>query len=555
MNVKRTVTGTVLALGLTVMGTSSISAEELGNKTLKEMQTMSSSNFEVVWNDKRNAPTFISGNLSKEKVAGLKEVKQYLDRKRAVFHLDPDSDLKFVKKKTDKLGMTHYTFKQTVDGVPVYGAEFTVHTDEEGIVSSVDGAVNPQADNQMKKSLTSGITKNKAVNKAWDSIGLTKKQTKANTKDKVALDESDKLLKSEVKNTAENAELVVYAHNGKNQLAYHVELQFIYPKPANWQVFVDADSGSIVDSYNAITDAKATTGSGKGVLGDTKELNTYLKNGSYQLYDVTNPMNGVIETYTAENGSILPGTLVTDADNAFTADKQGAAVDAHAYADKVFDYYYNNFDRVSYDDNGASIRSTVHYGSNYNNAGWNGQQMIYGDGDGQTFAPLSGALDVVAHELTHAVTGHSAGLVYRDQPGALNESMSDVFSAFVDRDDYLLGEAVYTPGKSGDALRSLSNPPAYDQPDHMKDYVETNQDNGGVHINSGIPNKAGYLTMESIGKDKAEKVYYRALTVYLNPYSNFSNARAALLQATEDIYGQGSEYDAVASAWNQVGVN
>ncbi|WP_077328589.1 M4 family metallopeptidase [Virgibacillus siamensis] len=547
MNLKRTMTGTVLALGLTV-GASSISAEELGTQTLNAMKSMTHSNFQVVWNESAGTPSFISGKLSEKKVSGLHEVKQYLEEKRNVFQLDPDSDLEFVKKKTDDLGMTHYTFKQTVNGVPVFGAEFTVHTNKKDYVSAVTGAVHPQAANHMKNSLTSGISKNKAVKNAWDSIGLTKEQTKADDGDNASLSQSG------VKNSAENAEMVVYSHNGTNKLAYHVELQFIYPKPANWQIFVDADNGSVIDSYNAVTDAEATKGTGTGVLGDTKELNTYLKNGQYQLYDVTNPMNGVIETYTAQNGSTLPGALVTDSDNAFTADKQAAAVDAHAYADKVFDYYYTNFDRVSYDDNGASIRSTVHYGNNYNNAFWNGQQMVYGDGDGQTFAPLSGALDVVAHELTHAVTGHSAGLVYRNQPGALNESMSDVFAAFVDRDDYLLGEDVYTPGKSGDALRSISNPPAYDQPAHMQDYVETNQDNGGVHINSGIPNKAAYLTMESIGKDKAEKIYYRALTVYLNPYSNFSDARAALLQSAKDIYGQGSEYDGVARAWDQIGV-
>lgn len=131
--------------------------------------------------------------------------------------------------------------------------------------------------------------------------------------------------------------------------------------------------------------------------------------------------------------------------------------------------------------------------------------MVYGDGDGTTFTSLSGALDVVAHELTHAVTERTAGLQYQNQSGALNESFSDVFGYFLDPTDYLLGEDIYTPGVSGDALRSLSNPTQYGQPAHMSNYVNTTSDNGGVHTNSGIPNKAAYNTISSIGKAKAEK--------------------------------------------------
>ncbi|HDR7449561.1 TPA: peptidase M4 family protein, partial [Bacillus toyonensis] len=199
------------------------------------------------------------------------------------------------------------------------------------------------------------------------------------------------------------------------------------------------------------------------------------------------------------------------------------------------------------------------FGTNYNNAFWNGQQMVYGDGDGVQFAPLSGSLDVVAHELTHAVTDKSAELEYLNQSGALNESFSDVFGYFVDPANWDLGEAVTTPKVAGDALRSLSNPEKYGQPAHMNDYQylppTEEGDNGGVHINSGIPNKAAYLTINAIGKEKAEKVYYRALTTYLTPTSDFSKARAALLQSVADYDGVNSAtYQAVQKAWNDVGV-
>ncbi|HCU7777653.1 TPA: zinc metalloproteinase aureolysin, partial [Staphylococcus aureus] len=149
---------------------------------------------------------------------------------------------------------------------------------------------------------------------------------------------------------------------------------------------------------------------------------------------------------------------------------------------------------------------------NRNNAAWIGDKMIYGDGDGRTFTSLSGANDVVAHELTHGVTQETANLEYKDQSGALNESFSDVFGYFVDDEDFLMGEDVYTPGKEGDALRSMSNPEQFGQPAHMKDYVFTEKDNGGVHTNSGIPNKAAYNVIQAIGKSKSEQIYYRALT-------------------------------------------
>ena len=178
--------------------------------------------------------------------------------------------------------------------------------------------------------------------------------------------------------------------------------------------------------------------------------------------------------------------------------------------------------------------------------------MIYGDGDGRTFIPLSGANDIVAHEITHGVTQETAGLVYRDQSGALNESFSDVFGYFVDNDDFLMGEDVYTD-RDGDALRSMSDPEEYGQPSHMDDYVNTSSDNGGVHTNSGIPNKAAYNTIRSIGKDKAQQIYYRALTDYLSSNSDFQDAKDALHQSALDLYDEETANE-IEKAWEDVGV-
>ncbi|MFV2047033.1 M4 family metallopeptidase [Metabacillus sp. YM-086] len=536
------VLGTSLAFS-TILPTSTSFAQTSSEKLMEQMNLEQ----KLIEKDK-DAPLFLSGKLSKDKMKNDKDVKEFLKANKELFKIDSHKELTLLEKETDELGMTHYKFAQTIHGVPIDGAVFVVHTNENDEVIATAGQLYSDAADKLAKAQTkASITAEKAVDLAWKKIDLTEKETNSGH------EHQDELSSSE--NTQVKKDLVIYHHEGTYTLTYKIQLQFIEPYGANWQIFVNAKDGSVVDAYNAVNDA-ATTGTGYGVLGDSKTLNTYSSGGTYYLYDVTKPMNGVIETFTAQNRSTYPGARSVDSNNAWTSSTQRADVDAHFYAGKVYDYFLNTHGRNSFDNKGATIRSTVHYGSNYNNAFWNGSQMVYGDGDGSVFAPLSGALDVVAHELTHAVTDRSASLEYRNQSGALNESFSDVFGYFLDPQDYLMGEDVYTPGQAGDALRSLSNPAQFGQPEHMNQYVNTTSDNGGVHTNSGIPNKAAYYTISSIGKTQAEKIYYRALTVYLTPTSNFSYARAALLQSAADLYGSGSSaYSAVKSAWDRVGVN
>jgi bacillolysin/thermolysin len=540
-------TSLVLALGLTVGAVLPITAAAQTvpyNVTVTKDAKQFGKDAKVNWKKGQTVPSFVHGTLSTKALKDKAAIKQFLKENQELYQLDADKDLTLLGVETDELGSTHYNFVQSVQGVPINGAKFKVHTDKNGIVTAVNGDVFPEASSYFKGKLKPEITKDSALEKAWTSINLTKADTDTNAE---AGPDGKKF-----EDTVEKAELVVYKKANDFYLAYKTNLQFIQPYPANWVVYVDAVNGNVIDSYNAVNDA----GTGVGVLGDTKTLNTYYSNGTYYLFDTTKPMSGVIETFTARNLSRLPGSYSVDADNNFNATSQRADVDAHYYAGVVYDYYKNTFNRNSFDNNGATLRSTVHYGRNYNNAFWNGSQMVYGDGDGTTFRSLSGSLDVIAHELTHAVTERTAGLEYQYQSGALNESISDTFGVFLDKADYLVGEDVYTPNKAGDALRSLSNPTLYGQPDNMSGYVNTTSDNGGVHTNSGIPNKAAYLTISKLGTSVAEKIYYRALTVYLSPYSDFSDARASLLAAAADLYGTGSTpYNAVASAWTQVGVN
>jgi hypothetical protein len=280
--------------------------------------------------------------------------------------------------------------------------------------------------------------------------------------------------------------------------------------------------------------------------------------------------------YTANQGSTLPGTSVRSEGGPASGDP--ATDEAYDGFGATFDLYSTVFLRNSIDNAGMSLIGTVHYGQNYDNAFWNGQQMVFGDGDGQYFNRFTIATDVIGHELTHGVTAHQANLAYHDQSGALNESISDVFGSLVKQyahspqqtaadADWLIGAGLFTSAVHGVALRSMKAPgTAYDdrvlgkdpQPADMAHYVNTTSDNGGVHLNSGIPNRAFYLTASALGGyawAKAGRIWYATIcdprlssTAQFQDFANLTTDNASLL------FGM-AEQQAVADAWRQVGIN
>lgn len=278
--------------------------------------------------------------------------------------------------------------------------------------------------------------------------------------------------------------------------------------------------------------------------------------------------------YDAENGTDLPGTLVRGEGDPPSQDV--AVNEAYDGSGATYDLYHDIYERNSIDDKGLRLDSTVHYDVRYDNAFWNGDQMVYGDGDGRLFNRFTIAIDVIGHELTHGVTQYEAALNYRNESGALNESFSDVFGSLVkqrslnqtaDQADWLIGEGLLAAGVQGIALRSMKAPgTAYDdpilgkdpQPANYKDLYRGTADNGGVHINSGIPNRAFYLAAVAIGGyawEKAGKIWYITLRDVLRSRSNFKNAANATIAVAGNLYGQDSnEQTAVQSAWKQVGV-
>jgi hypothetical protein len=275
--------------------------------------------------------------------------------------------------------------------------------------------------------------------------------------------------------------------------------------------------------------------------------------------------------HSAGNGTTLPGDLVRSAGSPPVGD---AAVDeAYFGLEASLALLREAFGRASYDDHGAPVAATVHYGTGYDNAFWDGRQLVLGDGDRKVFDRFTESVDVLGHELAHAVTEHTAGLEYAGQSGALNESMSDVFASCLkqrlhdqtaDEADWLVGEGIFMPSLRGRALRSMAEPgTAYDDPvlgrdpqvAVMADYVQTAQDNGGVHLNSGIPNRAFHLAATGIGGrswEGAGRIWYAALTSGIGPQTDFAGFAAATVAAAARVSPQAQV--AVTNAWQAVGV-
>jgi bacillolysin len=356
-------------------------------------------------------------------------------------------------------------------------------------------------------------------------------------------------------------------------------------------VFVDAQSGEVLLRYDDHRTQTATVGLGVGTWSDEKKMTVEIAAGTHRAVDRIRPFG--IETYdvdfdltawlayAAEDDSFL----ATDADNEW---RDGAVVDAHTYAGYTYDYYFVRHGRRGIDDSNLAAINFVHIirqSSGFNNAFFDpvNTSMNYGDGDGVEFTFFSSALDVVAHELTHAVTQFTSDLIYMNEPGALNEAISDIMAVAVEFEfepagngrrqaEWNVGEDLYL--EFGPIFRSFSNPMSVGDPDHYSVRCDLecpdDFDNGGVHINSSIANHAFYLmvvggtnrvsgmTVTGVGMDQmdhVESIFYRAFMFYLVPSSDFSDAREATLRAARELYGAGSaEESAVRTGWDAVGV-
>jgi Zn-dependent metalloprotease len=366
---------------------------------------------------------------------------------------------------------------------------------------------------------------------------------------------------------------------GQPYLIWHVQIR---PNLIDhWYYFIDAANGDILKRYNATAHDGPATAQAQDLSGTTRTLNVYEVDNVYYMIDGSRPIfqpdqpdilndpQGALWTLDLQGNDAQRDATLLQVSSPTNTWNDPVSVSAHFNVGQVFDYYFNTHNRRGIDGNGSTLKSLIHVtedGQPMDNAYWNGAFMIYGDGN-QAFSPLAGGLDVAAHEMTHGVIQHTVNLEYQFQSGALNESFADVFGVMVDRDDWRLGEdVVLTSMFPSGALRDMEDPHNGGtsradrgwQPSHMNEFVELtiDEDNGGVHVNSGIPNKACHLIGVAIGRDKTERIYYRILEArYLNTQSNFADMRMAAIRAATDLFGTpSSEVDAVSAAFDAVGI-
>lgn len=525
----------------------------------------------VIEKDNEGKVVFIKGKIKSKYPANAKvdatakalEYIGYFGKELGI--KNANSEFKILSQETDELGMNHLKMSQMYKGIPVYGAELIVHGKEEW--DMINGRNYPTIDLDINTKLTQ-----------INAIELVQQDLKKNTFLKPITSTELVLLK----NKKPIVSLVIFHPNQDPTtavLAYDISIKPNFVE--RWQYFVDAKTGQILEKYNhtCAVDGPATA-TARDLNNISRNIRTYQKGNTYFLIDTSKDMfpggtlnaedpQGVIWTIDANRSTAedLSIKQVASSNNSWS---NPTAVSAHSNAGIAYDYFKNTFNRKSLNGNGGTIISIININetdektglsTGMDNAFWNGEFMGYGNGK-SFFKPLAGGLDVAGHEMTHGVIENTANLVYQNQSGAINESMADVFGVLIDREngDFVVGEDVV---KTGPFLRSLSDPNKGEQPANMSQRYTGSEDNGGVHINSGIPNKAFHLFVTGLSganeneqKAKAEQVYYRALTKYLTRSSKFIDLRAAIIQSCTDLASTvGSNAATIAAnAFDAVGI-
>jgi len=491
----------------------------------------SAENNEIKIQKYKESSTFSSGNIGKISAKPtVKDMKAILS-KHSELSFSGNENFDVQRQWVDALGTSHMQLKQSLNGLPVYGTSITIHSTNNN----------------------TGLVKANTENKVYAISGIVAKSKPVFNKKSAQTSSASSV--EQVKALAENIGTVI-----SEPEKVYIYLPLTDETKLSWKVEVEWSNGGEDFGHDF-------------VFYDVNSLEILTRHA--QIHSAKS-----WKTHTLQNQdqSAAPGQLLcTNNQNCGDASAQRA----HDGAAKVYDYYKSRFNRDSINNSGLTMVSSVHLGNNVANAYWTGSQMMYGDGDGQVLDDLTLSFDVIGHELTHGVTQYTAGLIYANASGALNEAWSDIMgvAAKAYRDgtttaDWLLAEESYTPGTSGDAMRYMKNPT---QDNYSKDwwperiaYVSNpnnSNDNGGVHGNSGIANLAFALLTDGgthprgkssaqvpgLGLLKSEQIFYRALTTYMNQNTNFAGARTATAQAAKDLYGE-TEETAVETAWCAVGV-
>jgi Zn-dependent metalloprotease len=450
--------------------------------------------------------------------------RRFFDGNKALLRINlPDQELLLAKSETMNDGTQVLRFQQTFGGLEVWPAQLVTNVAKDGRLTTMTGAYVPTPEGLV---LNAAVAPGEAVRAAWAHIGLLPP------------------------NNRPAPVLKIYAENGAaKELAFEVKVE---GGLRDSQVFVSAISGKVLKAISKVCNM-AVTGSGVGVVSSTPlPLNLWKEGSSFLAKDTTKPMynagtgDGVIQIYN-NNNTGPSGTFVPAASSSQFSFTDPDAASALYCLGKTYDFFMSEFSRNSYDNAGASMIAVVRFanqpGTPMQNAFWSGAAGIMGFGNGDK---LAGALDVIGHEMTHAVVEKTSDLVYEGQPGALNESFSDIFGEGTEwkvagNSDWKIGTNLTTMG----VLRDMVAPENHQQPSRMSAFVRTTEDHGGVHINSGIPNRAFYLLVEGlpgggIGRSKAHQIFYRTLTTKLSKGSDFQDMRAGAVQSAKELYGVGS---------------
>lgn len=473
----------------------------------------------------------------------------------------------------DEIGMTHERFSQTYNDIRVEGGEYIVHS-KNGIVQTTNG----MWFDGITLNTTPALTKDAAITKATAHVNASVYRWE------LAGDEA--MLKRTRRDPNAtyypSGELVIICRNGDIMakdyvLAWKLDIYAAEPMSRQW-IYVEAQTGAIVHSTNRIHHIDVPANGNTMYSGNQNFTCDDMGNGTYRLRQNTH--GDGVETYNLNNATSTAGAVdFTNNSTTWTstANDDHTALDAHWGAEGTYDFFLNEMGRNGLDNQGMLMVSYVHYGTNYNNAFWNGTEMTYGDGSGQAggFNPLT-AIDVCGHEFSHGVTEFSSNLVYQDESGALNESFSDIYGTAIEfhkkpaTANFLMGEEIVVsqPG----ALRSLQNPGTYGDPDCYMgtNYYTGTADNGGVHTNSGVQNFWYYLCSQGgsgtndnndaynvtgFGWYDACRVAFRNNTFYLVSTSEYLDSRNGSIQSAQDFFGACSpEVIAVTNAWYACGV-
>jgi gliding motility-associated-like protein len=515
------------------------------------------------WNE-ANGIRF-SVDVAENQFVYLDKIPQFLS---TYFQLKKTESLVELRRFASSDNKLHIRYAHLSNGVVILGSEIIAHI-KNGKMHSFNGILYPEVSGQQQLAFETAFELAKKEVPAEKYMWEDEKE-EAMLKVWLNDDEASYLPKTNLVYAPLNLDF-----RNQFELCYVFEMYSQQPL-AKKRIFVNAASGAIWGNENLLYHADANGVANTKYRGNRNIVTDSVATDTFRLRETTR--GGGIETYNMRKGTSYAASVdFIDSDNYwnnYNANFDEVAGDAHYGAEITYDYFKDKFNRNSYDDNGAKIRSFVHYGNKYSNAFWNGYVMTYGDGNGTSVFPLM-SIDVCAHEVSHAVTTNSANLVYSYESGALNESFSDIFGNAIEYyaepslANWRMGEDITA---SGNGLRNMANPKTHGDPDTYKGtyWHAAASDNGGVHTNSGVQNFWFYIlchgdtavndngdnyAVDSIGIEKAEAIAYRNLTVYLTSSSDYEEARYYSIKSAADLFGECSdEVIITTNAWYAVGV-